>query len=172
MPKISPYIKSFKRRWWLIAEFGISLYLVYILPLLLEPLLRLDIDIEEFTLRIGSDALTLMGFTIASLAIIAKQIDRPVLDNIRTYDSFSDLWVVFGITATMLGGLALLLKSSYIFILPSWLNTVTYFLLISSIFMIADCIILLLYVVSIINEGRMQEIEDKKPAEPVFDDIQ
>lgn len=170
MPSMRSFVGSLRQKWWLLLELVISLVLVYALPSLLAPLVRIDIDMEEFALRIGSDALTLMGFTIASLAIIAKQIDRPVLDSIRTYNSFKDLWQVFGLTAAVLGGLALLLKSFYLFVLPSWLCTLAYFLTILGIFLVADCIFLLLFVVSIINEGRIQELEQRGQAEPVFRD--
>jgi hypothetical protein len=161
---------SVKKRWWILVEMLVSAILSFVLPIYLSPMIRQGIDLEGLMLRIGSDALTLMGFTITSLAVIAKQIDRPILDSVRHQSTFKDLWRIFGLTAIALGTQALLLRLFYVFVLPDWVLVISNFLIVFNIFLVLDCIALLLLVVTILNEGKIAERELKDPVDPIFPD--
>lgn len=170
MVKIPNFSSALKKRWWLSLELVVSAILVILMPLIVSPFLRPGIDYNALTLRIGSDALTLMGFIIASLAIVAKQIDKPAFDTIRTEQTFIDLWMTFGLTAIVLGAEAVMLRFAYVFIVADWFFIIANFLIIFSILLIADCVVLLLIVVSIVNEGRIKEFGERDPVEPTFPD--
>ena len=159
---------SLGRLWWLLIEITISIIIAWQGPIMLSPFVRIDIDLESLLLRIGSDVLTLMGFTITSLAVIARNIDRPIFDEIREQASFRDLWYTFGLTASMLGILAILIRLSYVFITPSWLIQVLSFLLVMNIFLVLDCIVFLVTIVSLVNKDRIDEVSTREPVDPKF----
>ncbi len=159
-----------KRFWWLLIEIMISIIIAWYGPSMLTPFIRIDVNLEVLMLRISSDALTLMGFTITSLAVIARNIDRPIFDEIREETSFKDLWYTFGLTASMLGILAILIHISYVFVTPSWLFQMLGFLLVINIFLVLDCIVFLVTIVSFVNQDRIDEVSKREPAKPEFPD--
>lgn len=79
-------------------------------------------------------------------------------------------WMTYGLTAMILGSQAVMFRFSYVFNIPDWFLVIANFLIILSIWPIADCVALLLIVVSIVNEARIQEFEDQEPVNPTFPD--
>ena len=154
------------RIWWILIEVLISGVVAWYGPYLLSPFIKSYVNIDDLMLRLGSDALTLMGFTITALAIIARNIDKPIFDEVREKKSFADLWYVFGLTACTLGALAILISVSYIFVAPSWLIYVQNFLLVLNIFLVMNCIAFLVTVVSLVNRNRIEEVENQEPTNP------
>ena len=158
------------RWWWILLEVLVSTLIALFGPFLLSPFMRTGIDMDNLMLRVGSDALTLMGFTITSLAIIARHVDRRIFDEVREQTPFRDLWGTFGLTACMLGSLTLLIRLSYVFVTPEWLLQVLGFLLVFNILLVTDCIVLLVAVVSLINRDIIKEKRQAEPVEPEFSD--
>lgn len=161
-------ISGITRWWWILLEVLVSTLIAWFGPFLLAPFVRTGIDMDNLMLRVGSDTLTLMGFTITSLAIIARHVDRQIFDEVREQAPFRDLWGTFGLTACLLGALALLIRLSYVFITPEWLVQVVGFLLVFNILLVTDCIVLLVLLVSLINRDRIKEKRQAESVEPDF----
>ena len=53
-----------RRFWWLLLEIFIAILFAWYGPQALNQFLKTSADMDELMLRVGSDALTLMGFTI------------------------------------------------------------------------------------------------------------
>jgi hypothetical protein len=146
--------------------FTVSVAAAFLGPVYLSIYIRVDFDMSQFFARLGSDSLTLAGFVLASLAIIAKQIDRPIFNGIRLDESFYDIWRTFALTATVFFLLAIVVKATEMFYVLDPFTPFITFLFIFGIQLLMMCIYLLFRVVSLINADAIQRLK-KETETPV-----
>lgn len=158
---------KWKRGYWLIFEVIMAFFISQVVIIWISAYIRPNMDWDQFYARLGSDALTLTGFVLTSLAVIAKQIDHPAFDEIRIDEGFKDLWRTFTLTACIFLSTALLIRLMELLYFPELsfqsaiLVAAIRFLVVLGIMLLFTCILLLASVISIINENRTIELQNE-----------
>lgn len=161
-------VSSFVRRFsWLIIIVIVSGLAAIVGPTYLSAHIRTDLNMSQFYARLGSDALTLAGFVLTSLAIIAKQIDRSIFDRVRLEEGFRDIWRSFALTAIVFTVLAIMVRATELFYVLDVFTNIIVFLFIFGVLLLMTCIYLLFMVVSLINEDVIKRL--KKEVETPVD---
>lgn len=147
-------IKSIPMKYWLIIEFGTSVFIVFLIAPALADYVQPDLELAAILMSIGSDAITLMGFIIEALAIVSVLISRTILDKIRDTEEFGYLWKTFALTALILGIQAIWARMGIIFIFPEFVYQCLMIVVFFNVFLILDCIILLVLLVNVTSVGQ------------------
>lgn len=152
-------VSSFVRRfWWLTIILIISVFAAIVGPLCFSIYIRTELDMGQFYARLGSDALTLAGFVLTSLAVIAKQIDRSIFDRVRLDKGFQDIWRTFALTAIVFTVLAIMVRASELFYVLDVFTSIIVGLFVFGILLLMTCIYLLFQVVSLINKDEIARL--------------